>query len=666
MSEYALATNLYTFASLRTEPPFFGWPSNSGEAEVILTLTVGDLIVPKFAQSATYSGDTDVLDRQKAYCDSLGLDYQEVLHDYESTVGSGTNVTPFLLRVATTAHHKPGPGGEEWSAVGVQLISLDCAISTSAFLRLRPIPETIAAQFKASVAPGRHLQELPPGTAEAIRSACASGSLDSILRKYSVVQAQSPVSARQILEDAGRAPLPGDRAFVAGQGGLLGVHVEADGELLPITEPIPRSPSDLVSLFDTAARRAQPQDYFAPRWAKAAAEQLQDLLDGPGDLIVVDDFARFHDCYELLPQKITQALELAKRTLPAESQTTSESDEEDALEDPEIDELAALAGLTVDAVRAVLPADMILPDAVIAEAVTALRAGKHLLLGGPPGTGKTTLGEALCRAVVANQFDVATATADWSTFDTIGGYVPHESGLKFEPGVVLRTLRRGQWLVIDEINRADIDKAFGPLFTLLASAGASASSKRVVLPYSEAGRHIEIRTAETRGSGDNYVVTPGWRLIGTLNISDKASLFQLSFAFLRRFAVVNVPIPARAEYLDFMRSRFGTILGDDTEAALHALANLAEGPRQLGPAIISDIAQFVDKALAEDAGGHSAYSSPTDALITAIRLFAAPQYEGASKHETEGLVQILESGVPGAAGSDAMATLSAALVSVAL
>ena len=83
---------------------------------------------------------------------------------------------------------------------------------------------------------------------------------------------------------------------------------------------------------------------------------------------------------------------------------------------------------------------MVISDDVLAESVTALRSAKHLLLGGPPGTGKSTLAEAICRAVVRQQYDVTTGTSDWTTFDTIGGYIPHAEGLAFEPGVVLRSL----------------------------------------------------------------------------------------------------------------------------------------------------------------------------------------------------------------------------------
>jgi ABC-type multidrug transport system fused ATPase/permease subunit len=133
-------------------------------------------------------------------------------------------------------------------------------------------------------------------------------------------------------------------------------------------------------------------------------------LNGPVELIVVDDFAQFHDRYVLLERKITQALDIAKRALPVPPSSDTPQDPESGAGEAEVDEIAAIAGLTVDAVRAELPSDMVISDDVLAEAVTALRSGKHLLLGGPPGTGKSTLAEALCRAVLQDQYDVATGT----------------------------------------------------------------------------------------------------------------------------------------------------------------------------------------------------------------------------------------------------------------
>lgn len=40
----------------------------------------------------------------------------------------------------------------------------------------------------------------------------------------------------------------------------------------------------------------------------------------------------------------------------------------------------------------------------------------------------------------------------------------------------------------------------------------------------------------------NYIIHPNWRVIGTMNVYDKSSLFNLSFALMRRFAFIEIDL----------------------------------------------------------------------------------------------------------------------------
>ncbi len=265
------------------------------------------------------------------------------------------------------------------------------------------------------------------------------------------------------------------------------------------------------------------------------------------------------------------------------------------------------------------------PD-VLGQVCASLNASSHVIITGPVGTGKTSLAEDICRAATENKFCygyvLTTATSDWTTFDTIGGYMPIEEGkLKFEEGKFLDAIRRNKWLVIDEINRADIDKAFGQLFTVL-------SGQRVELPFKHFnGKGISIETTNEEKSYfeeiATYKVGRNWRIIATMNVYDMNFLFEMSYAFMRRFAFVYLNVPEPEEFRNLISEWCkGKGISDKTTEKLEKLTEFKE--RKIGPAIIKDMINYI-KHRGE---GETQLAEATIAYIL-------PQLEGIEKERIE-------------------------------
>lgn len=269
-------------------------------------------------------------------------------------------------------------------------------------------------------------------------------------------------------------------------------------------------------------------------------------------------------------------------------------------------------------------------------ALAALAAGMHVIFTGPPGCGKTKLAACICEKAGFPVWTVP-ATDQWTTFETIGGYFPSPSidgtgdRLDFLPGAVIDSIEKAHCLIIDEINRADIDKAFGELFTLL-------SGNSVTLPYRRRSAEGDFRRVRLQvgsaviedQSADVVMVPDWWRIIGAMNDADKASLKRLSMAFVRRFAFVPIDLPSPVIYEAIIREA-GDQAGFDADKLVEILvqlfakddAGLAGIGLPLGPAFPLSILRHADSEVRLDPA-----RSLETIVSSALELYVVPQFQG--------------------------------------
>ncbi|MDV7217965.1 DUF4357 domain-containing protein [Streptomyces prunicolor] len=230
-----------------------------------------------------------------------------------------------------------------------------------------------------------------------------------------------------------------------------------------------------------------------------------------------------------------------------------------------------------------LAAELLVHDtAWLREVRDLLTDDRQLVLYGPPGTGKTYLALKLAEFLGGGpeQVKLVQFHPSYAYEDFFEGFRPQEDPQTREVAFrltagPLRELadlasREGNrhiphFLIIDEINRANLAKVFGELYFLLEYR-----NKSVRLTY----------------SGDDFALPPNLFVIGTMNTADR-SIALVDAAMRRRFAFVE--LSPRTEPTRGLLRRWLSKEGKDEEPAdlLDALNSRIDEPDfRIGPSYL--------------------------------------------------------------------------------
>ncbi len=245
---------------------------------------------------------------------------------------------------------------------------------------------------------------------------------------------------------------------------------------------------------------------------------------------------------------LTRVVQALQGLLPAEAETEPDGDAEAAAVVPPLQEgFRPLTRDFADSLHMELE-----PLQEIAE---LLEENRQLVLYGPPGTGKTYLAKHLAAELADDTTDERVKLVQfhpsYAYEDFFEGYRPDKTdegqvSFKLVAGPLRRLAeeaakpgneKKPYFLIIDEMNRANLAKVFGELYFLLEYR-----DDRIYLQYSP---------------NEPFTLPDNLYIIGTMNTADR-SIAMMDAAIRRRFAFIELhpqTEPVKGSLLRFLEAR---------------------------------------------------------------------------------------------------------------